>query len=253
MNLRHVLWYYMFCHITSYRMFVLLLMLVCSSRVHGGSGGTYFVKPNSPSATCPSQPCYSLEYYLQNASELFTQSNVTLKFLPGIHLVDYDLPVTIKHVENFTMIGAKIWNRNIHAWEIPIPTSEIRCRGSFGFEIIFSCEVSIQNLLFTNCGAIYGQGRSFKTVLLIEEVINLSVSGIVIQNSTGYGLLGRNLLGKSIITHSVFMFNRGHQTFYGGNVLIDYTECPQGNSNSTLLIESSRFYMDIILNSKQDL
>jgi len=35
------------------------------------------------------------------------------------------------------------------------------------------------------------------------------------------GILGRNILGMSIITHSVFMFNRGDQTSYGGNVLID--------------------------------
>jgi len=87
-------------------------MLVCSSRVHGGSGGTYFVKPNSPSATCPSQPCYSLEYYLQNASELFTQSNVTLKFLSGIHFVEYDQPAEINYVYNFTKIGAEIWNEH---------------------------------------------------------------------------------------------------------------------------------------------
>jgi len=218
-------------------MFLLLLILVCFSAVQGGNGGTYFVTPNSPSATCPSQPCYSLEYYLQNASDLFTQSNVTLKFLPGIHLVDYHLPVSIKHVENFAMIGAKTWNRNTHAWEIPIPTSEIRCQGSFGFEIIFSSEVSIQNLLFTYCGAIYGKGRQFKIVLLIEEVIDLLVLGIVIQNSTGYGLLGRNLLGKSIITHSVFTFNRGNKTFYGGNMRINYTECPQGNSRVCCILK----------------
>jgi len=30
-----------------------------------------------------------------------------------------------KHVQNFTMIGAKIWNRNTHTWEIPIPTSMV--------------------------------------------------------------------------------------------------------------------------------
>jgi len=95
---------------------------------------------------------------LQNASELFTQSNVTLKFLSGIHLVEYDQSVKINCVQNFTMIGAEIWNENTNAWDIPIPTSEIRCRGSFGFEIMFSYEVSVQNLLFTNCGAIHRQG-----------------------------------------------------------------------------------------------
>ena len=225
-------------------MFLLLLMLVCSSTVHVRSGGTYFVKPNNHSTTCPCQPCYSLEYYLQNASELFTQSNVTLKFLSGIHLVEYDQSVKINCVQNFTMIGAEIWNENTNAWDIPIPTSEIRCRGSFGFEIIFSYEVSIQNLLFTNCGAIHRQGgrkQQFKTVLSIEEVVDLSASGIVIQNSTGYGITGRNILGTSIITHSIFMFNRGDRTFYGGNVRIDYAECPQGNYKSTFVIESSRF------------
>ena len=227
-------------------MFVLLLMIVCgcSSTVHAGSGGTYFVKPSIPSTTCPGQPCYTLEYYVQNAPEVFTQSNVTLKFLSGVHLLDYDQPVKIKYVENFAMFGAEIRDGNTGAWEIPIPSSEIRCRGSFGFEITFSNNVTIQNLLFTNCGALYDQQQRkqpFKIVLVIAEVVDFSASGLVIQNSTGYGILGSNLLGKSIITRSGFMFNRGDQTFYGGNVRIDYYHCPQGKSNSTLIIEASRF------------
>ena len=227
-------------------MFALLLMLVCSSSVNAGSGGTYFVKPNSPSTTCPSEPCHPLEYYVQNTPELFTKSNVTLKFLSGVHLLDYDQLVKIKYVENFAMIGAEIWDGNTGAWpEIPIPSSEIRCRGSFGFEIAFSYNVSVQNLLFTNCGAIYSQRKGnkqlLKIVLSIVEVVGLSATGIVIQNSTGYGILGSNLLGKSIITRSAFMFNRGDQTFYGGNVRIDYYHCPQGKSNSTLIIEASKF------------
>ena len=227
-------------------MFVLRLMIVCgcSSTVHAGSGGTYFVKPSIPSTTCPGQPCYTLEYYVLNAPEVFTQSNVTLKFLSGVHLLDYDQPVKIKYVENFAMFGAEIRDGNTGAWEIPIPSSEIRCRGSFGFEITFSYNVSIQNLLFTNCGALYDQQQGkqpFKIVLAIAEVVDFSVSGLVIQNSTGYGILGSNLLGKSIITRSAFVFNRGDETFYGGNVRIDYYQCPQGKSNSTLIIEASRF------------
>ena len=224
-----------------HRMFALLLMLVCSSTVYAGSGGTYFVKPNSPSTTCPSQPCYTLEYYVQSVPELFTQSNVTLNFLSGVHLLHH--LVKIKHVENFTMIGAEDRIANTDPWKIPIPSSEIMCQGSVGLKIGLSRNVSIKSLTFSNCGAIvvYKVKWLYKAALLIENVTDLSISRIVVQNSTGYGLFGTNILGESILTQSTFMFNRGDQTYYGGNVRINYYDCLQAKNKSTLLIGSSRF------------
>ena len=154
-------------------MFLLLLILVCFSAVQGENRGTYFVKPNSPSATCQSQPCYSLEYYLQNELKLFTQSNVTLKFLPGIHLLVFEQPVQIKDVQNFAMIGGN-WNGN---WKKSAQTSEVRCKGSVGFKITFSHNVTIEDLTFTNCGMViaYKGEWLYKAALLIENVTDLFI------------------------------------------------------------------------------
>jgi len=224
---------------------LLMLMIVLCSTVHVGSGGTYFVKPNinNPSTTCPSQPCYSLEYYLQNASEVFTQSNVTLKFLPGIHLLDCDQPVQIKNVENFTIFGARIWNANADSWKNPIPSSEIMCQGTVGFRIVLSRNISIQNLIFTKCGAIltYKGNSSYKAALLMENVTDVTISRIVVQNSSGYGMFATNILGESILSQSTFMFNKGEPNYYGGNVRINYYDCPQKMNKSVLIVNSSRF------------
>ena len=107
------------------------------------------------------------------------------------------------------MIGRQNWSITADALEeMPPSAYEIKCQGSVGFNITSSTNVTIQNLLFTNCGMVY-----HIATLYILHVTNLSISRIVVQNTTGYGVLRRNILGKSNITHSVFKFNRESPTY----------------------------------------
>ena len=206
-------------------MLILLLLLVCASTVHRGCGDTFYVRPSDATRLCPAYPaeCNTLDYYVQNQRELFHSSiNVTLQFLAGIHLLQAEQAVLIEMVVDFTMIGRQNWNITADALEeMPPSAYEIKCQGSVGFNITSSTNVNIQNLLFTNCGMVY-----HIATLYILQVTNLSISRIVVQNTTGYGVLGRNILGKSNITHSVFKFNRGSPTYQGGNMQIEYEDCP---------------------------
>ena len=221
---------------THYRMLIFLL-LVCA--VHHGYGHTYYVKPSNSKTACPGKPCYTLNYYIQNEPQLFNESvNTTLEFLPGIHILDGDQPVPIELVKNFMMIGSESLNKATETWEIPV---EIRCQGSIGFNIAFSINVFIRNLVLTKCGAIYHGNENFAAALMIYQVFNLSISRTVIQNTTGFGLLGTNILCTSIITQSVFKFNRGNQHLFGGNMWLNYQECPQPKCKSAVAIQSSVF------------
>ena len=224
-------------------MLLLLLLLVCASTVHHGrgvGGETYYVRPSDITTICPPYPaeCNTIDYYIHNYRDLFHSSiNTTFQFLAGTHVLEGEQAVLIQRVANFAMIGRQDWNITADALEeMPISAYEIRCQGSVGFNITSSTNVSIQNLLFTNCGAVY-----HIATIYILQVTNLSISRIVVQNTTGYGVLGRNILGKSNITHSVFKFNRGIQTYQGGNMRIEYEDCPQPIVNSKVAIASSLF------------
>ena len=225
---------------THYRMLFLLLLLVCASTVHHGRGDTYYVRPSDITTICPPYPaeCNTIDYYVHNYRHLFHGSiNTTFQFLAGTHVLEGEQAVLIESVANFAMIGRQNWNLTADASEeMPISAYEIRCQGSVGFNITSSANVSIQNLLFTNCGAVY-----HIATLYILQVTNLSISRIVVQNTTGYGVLGKNILGKSNITHSVFKLNQGTQTYQGGNMRIEYEDCPQPIVNSTVAIASSLF------------
>ena len=159
---------------THHRMLILFLLLVCASTVHHGNGRTYYVKPSNSTTACPGKPCNSLNYYIQNEPQLLNESvNTTLGFLAGIHILDGEQPVTIEQVKNFMMIGSETLSKTTDTWGMPVPSSEIRCQGSIGFNIIFSVNVSIHNLVLTKCGAIYHGTVNFTAALMIYQVLNL--------------------------------------------------------------------------------
>ena len=146
--------------------------------------------------------------------------------------------MAIELVKNFTMIGSETLSKTTDTWGM---SSEIRCQGSIGFNIAFSINVSIHSLVLSKCGAIYHGTVNFTAALMIYQVFNLSISRTVVQNTTGFGVLGTNILGKSIITHSIFKFNRGNRTYYGGNMWLNYEESPQPKCKSAVAIQSSIF------------
>ena len=77
----------------------LLTSSVCRAQV-------YYVKPSQPPNTaCPGEPCYTLNYYAQNAASLLSgRSNVTLLFVEGVYFLT-ERNFNISHTKDLRVSG----------------------------------------------------------------------------------------------------------------------------------------------------
>ena len=212
----------------------------------------YYVKPSHNSSlpySCPpSHPCHTLQYYMKNKTAFF-KTNSTLQFLAGIHILESNeanKPTKIENVHNLTLIGN---DTLINDTYVLVPSSQIHCNGSGGLLFTAVHGLFIGNLLFSRCGAVLpwpfdGRFRAALAIGLIlpqESIFDVNITRVVIQNSTGYGLYASNVLGKSAISDSTFIYNNynGSQEYFGGNIRMSYQKCSENADNSTITIQSS--------------
>ena len=217
----------------------------------------YYVKPSHNSSlpySCPSNyPCHTLQYYVKNKTAFF-KTNSTLQFLPGIHILESNEGnelTTIESVHNLTLIGNDTFINNSLTNDnfALVPSSQIHCNGSGGLLFTAVHGLFIGNLLFSRCGAVLpwpfdGRFRAALATGLIspqESIFDVNITRVVIQNSTGYGLYASNVLGKSVISDSTFIYNNynGSQEYFGGNIRMSYHNCSENAGNSTFTIQSS--------------
>ena len=235
---------------TNLSVFITLLAILAATQA---DIDIYYVKPSHNSSlpyACPATyPCHTLQYYVENGM-VFFKSNSTLQFLPGIHILESNEgnePTTIKNVRNLTLIGDDTFIMD--ASELPVPSSQIHCNGSGGLLFAAMHGLFIGNLMFSTCGAVLPwpfNGR-FRAALAIgfitpqESIFDVTITRVVIQNSTGHGLYGSNVLGNSTISESTFKYNNynGSQEYHGGNIRLSYHNCSEDAGNSTFRIQSS--------------
>ena len=94
------------------------------------------VRPTSTNTSCPTHPCQTLSEYAHDPGQYFSDSNLTLHFLPGNHTLDINLTIT-----------------NIHKLEIHgalLPT-KVFCDFHVGFTFSNIHRVSIDDLAFVAC------------------------------------------------------------------------------------------------------
>jgi len=127
--------------------------------------------------------------------------------------------------------------------EIPFqPSSELWCTGQAGFVFVYVENLLIENLSFTNCDA--PLPFDWSTALFITYVTNLTISRIVVQNTTGYGMTGLALKGNTSIFESAFLYNHEDENCEGGNVIILLDNCStQGNNMSVSLNIWSTYFL----------
>ena len=212
----------------------------------------YFVTPNEDTP-CPALPCHTLSHYLENTTRYFT-SNTRISFLDGVHEINKSGVFNIKNVSNLTLTGYNV--SSSHA-------AKITCRkpASLRFENIVNLVVSHLSVL--SCGYPFMQlnddkGNSTSVAMVLRYITSLKLSHISVENSTGFGVFGGNVLGNSSISHSRFMFNNyytlwsatcsyGLGTCRGGNMLLFYETLPEsvrqatGNTTSVMSIDSCTF------------
>ena len=201
-----------------------LNLLTAEFYASDNSWSVYYVKP-SDTEYCPPhfQPCHTLEYYV-NYSNM--TSNSTFLFLKGLHTLQFT--AEIGNVTNLALIGVA-----------GPEDSKIQCEGPAGFYFrqLIPGNLTISNLLFSNCGGDIAEGSC--GALILDTVLHLNMTNVIVENSTGYGLLGYNILGNSFITGSVFRYNRATQDCLGGNTWFYYNNCPKLDTATSLVIDSS--------------
>ena len=219
---------------------------------------TYIVTPNSTCLDSTSLPCKTLDTYIQNAPSYFLP-NSTFCFLPGVHMMTSGHFI-IQSLSTVSFIGLGTFNQmSVYDKVITLnfnvtfdddqsvtfleSTSVIKCDNSSGFHFNNILNLSLTSLTIMNCGAnvtdtlsyiqktspIISIGLVHYVAVLMINVSNLNIEAISIQNSTGYGLLGINILGQSQISGSSFV---GNNQFVKSNLQLydqTFTYCNDGS------------------------
>ena len=175
----------------------------------------------TPNVTCPKSPCYELKTYVQNESR-YLQSNTQIIFLPGIHLFDLGQVFVVKDKYAISLIGSDNLTQHslaekVHQYGFDHydeddnityleSSTKIMCTNSSALEFSNITELSIINITVMNCGQ-FSPTTLLKSGVLLLNISGLSMDGVSIQNSTGYGLLGINVLGQTQIVRSSFIAN----------------------------------------------
>ena len=221
---------------------ILALMIILT---HGTETSTAsdlnYVTPN-PNAQCPGWPCQTLEYYIQ-FNWFDNVSNTVFRFLPGEHILTLNTTVHAWNSVNLSLIGDDTFTSTSNNTFLE-PSSKIVCKGAVSFDFRYITDLLIANLVFSSCGYL----KSNPYTLYFADVTNLLISGIVVENGSGYGLLALNIIGNSEIIGSTFIHNHGHNGSWGGNAYFAwyYTDfimmgSPTTAATYTINITSCRF------------
>ena len=209
----------------------------------------YFVKPNE-STPCPALlPCHTLSHYLENTTRYFT-SNTRITFLHGVHEINRSGVLLIQSVFSLTLTEYKMTGSN---------AAKVICMQPATLRFKNMANLVISHLSVLHCGYpvlkfVNGKQPSSAAVYFLN-IISLKVSNTSVENSTGYGVVGVNVLGNSLISHSRFLFNNYYTLnstncspdsglCKGGNMYLFYETLPEsapGTGNGVISIESCMF------------
>ena len=200
-----------------------MLLLIATYHIlfNVAEGTPMYVTPNITTDKCPGRPCLELNTYVHNASSYFI-SNAEFIFLPGVHFLDSQVMIDSK--ENLQMIGSPNLTQHpisvkvleyefdvydeddtVTYWE---SSTHITCTtyNHTGFVFANMTNLTIINITFANCGG-YSNVTDQSASILAINILNLLIEGVSVQNGTGYGLMGVNLLGSSQFIKSSFIGN----------------------------------------------
>ena len=222
---------------------LLLLLFICLPCT---AQDTFYVTPSVNESACVGRdPCNTLSGYTAAAVtqsgpfDSIPDSNVTLIFLPGSHLIE-DPSVVIFGVASFTMVGD------------PGSRTEINCTESLRFGFVNIREVSITDLIFHSCGldviavGLFELSRSSVLDHTLRSAVLITSSSIVAirncnfsGNSGGLGEVGGavSITSSSMETTSAnfsdnnFSNNSAGLLGGGGGIFIDSVAAVIGGTN----------------------
>ena len=212
---------------------ILVAVISLSLNVSAHSLRYVYVREDN-NRTCPYNPCNTLAYYATHTNQYFL-SHTKVVFLPGNHSL-IDMTIDVENVTTFSMVGKD---------EILTPWSNsavIQCDGGAAVRFIHIRELKLENLTFTNCGEVVDFTNSTTlAALAFDTVFDLTISGLVVTNSSGYGMYAERVFGQSSVVNSLFTYNSGTSEYDGGNAAFYYNNCPDTSHTSLLSVNHSQF------------
>ena len=158
------------------------------SFIHVASATTvlYVLPDNVSDVNCPSQPCATLGQYLLDNGSLPVLSNVEYHFLPGEHHIVN--AIDIEEAFNFSLIGFSLSH------------TKLVCKSHFYVGVFFSYNVTIRNLVLSECSGILG---SQFAINIAASLYIYQCSHCIIENIylLGYGFAGVNLFQNSYLNN----------------------------------------------------
>ena len=196
---------------------------ICASTSASNGYICHVLPRGATNSSCPvdSNPCFDINTYVQHISKYFV-SNTTFNFLPGNHILDTAGLFNVQSIDSLALIGnssskqssvfddSLTYNFTQYDDDRSVTYLEslttMACTGYSGFSFSNVTNLQITNLTITNCG-VYSPQTSLNAAIHLLNISNLGMEGVTIKNSTGYGILGINIIGNSAIVMSSFIGN----------------------------------------------
>ena len=149
---------------------LLLTFLVCADSAYSNSV-QYYIRPSENVTVenpCPVDFCLTLsEFAADTTSYIGNETNISLFFLPGNHILDRELALYLPHADNFSLTMTKVIGCN--------GTVFVECVNQSGrFNIIGSEFAAIKGLHFVGCG---GNSLSQVKQFVVEDTVFEGVEG----------------------------------------------------------------------------
>ena len=181
---------------------------------------TYYVTPNVSMCTNITAPCQEFKTYFNNIS--YFQSKTEFIFLSGVHLFDLGRVLSVQDIMDIRLVGSHYVTQRSVAENVKEygfdpygddnnttylqSSTIILCTNLSGLLFSNVTNLTLANLTILNCGE-HSSVTSRIASIHIFSVHNLYMEGMSVQNSTGYGLVGVNVLRQSQILRSSFVGN----------------------------------------------
>jgi len=184
----------------------------------------YYVVPTH-NVRCPSQPCATLNQYLQFNSTLSFVSDVEYRFLPGQHKVNSNL--LIHHVNKFSLTGS--------AKSLTL----LQCQYGVYISVQFSSNVTITGVAITRCGNIA------KASLFLWNCAHCSIINVHFNpRQQQYSVVGINVMGEHHLDRITININTFKSKICGKGILLMHHESVNANYNVNNTVIISNFVVN---------
>ena len=230
----------------------------CTSSESASFNCSHMVTPDNTDDTCLNSalPCCDIGTYVRNST---FKSNTTFCFMNGTHhVINVEMPLLIiENISSISLIGLgsfvqysvqnKVSEYNFTSYvddqyiTFLESTVVIECNSTFAFVFQDIENLNVKNIAIKNCGADVTdvissvQGNELIPHISSVAVVMFNITNLVfeytsVQNSTGYGLVGINILysqlnGSSFVANNQYIKNTLLQPYNNPTVICNDMLC----------------------------